>query len=64
MQKNIGPRNRFERGIAGIALLLLGFSSSNWLLFSVLVFLGSVSMGEAFSGHCVYHHLRKTRDMR
>ena len=64
MHKNIGPKNRFERGVLGLVLLLLGFSSSNWFLFSVLLFLGSVSVGEAFSGHCIYHHLRKTRDMR
>lgn len=64
MQRNIGPRNRFERGVIGFALLFLGFLSNNWLVFTIVLFLGSVMIGEAFSGHCIYHHIRKTKDMR
>ena len=64
MQRNIGQRNRFERGVLGLALLLLGFFSTNWLVFTVLLFISSVMIGEAFSGHCIYHHVRKTKDMR
>jgi len=64
MQRNIGPRNRFERGVLGLAFLMLGFFSANWLVFTILLFVGSVMMGEAFSGHCIYHHLRRTKDLR
>lgn len=64
IQKNIGPFNRLGRGILGIVLLFVAFYSSNWLAFTIFLLLGAIAIGEAFSGHCIYHHLRKTKDMR
>ncbi len=64
MNRNIGPRNRFERGVLGVALVMIAFTSDNLTLFTVLVVLGSLMLGEAFSGYCLFHAMRKTKNMK
>ncbi len=60
MQQNLNSTERLERGVLGIALLLFGYSSSNGFLFIPTLLLGTILLGEAFSGHCVYRRMRKT----
>lgn len=61
LEKNIGSKSRFERGIFGLAMILLGFSMTDWIAFTGLLFVGTIAFGEAFSGHCIYNHIRKTK---
>ncbi len=61
MKNEISTIGRLERGVVGIALIVLSFYFSNWVIFTALLAIGTFLMGEAFSGHSIYHKIRNRK---
>lgn len=65
LKKNIGPKNRIARLVAGLLLVLAGLfylDQSNLSLAGIA--LGIILILEAAFSFCVVHGIRGTKDMR
>ncbi|MFA4820065.1 MAG: YgaP-like transmembrane domain [Candidatus Aenigmatarchaeota archaeon] len=65
-KKNIGPKNRIARLVAGIILILLSliYFDANKILSAVGIILGIIFLLEAAFSYCLLHGIRGTKDMR
>jgi len=64
-EKNIGPKNRTARLLAGVILILLGLMFLNQGVLPLIgIVLGVIFILEAVFSYCILHGLRGTKDMR
>lgn len=66
MKRNIGPKNRIARLVAGIVLIVLGllYLNQNQIASPVAIVVGIVLILEAAFAYCIVHGIRGTKDMR
>lgn len=66
LKKNIGPKNRAARLIAGLLLLVAAAYYFDKSLFAgiVCIVAGTVLILESILSFCIVHGIRGTKDMR
>lgn len=63
LEKNIGPKNRIARLIAGLILISASlYYSNNWSIIGDI--LGAILVLESIFSYCIIHGIRGTKDMR
>ena len=64
-EKNIGPKNRTARLLAGIILILFSLTFMNRGILQVVgIAVGIILILEAVFSFCIVHGIRGTKDMR
>lgn len=63
LEKNIGPKNRIARLIAGMILIIVSIYYPNNLS-TIGIVLGVIFLAEALLSYCIIHGIRGTKDMR